>query len=94
MHFFVQDWDSLIEYKEGRKGQCWMEWSFVRWLQEWWVEYVHGMDGWMDRIGEERIGEDKNLLNISETISTSVSAAAIFSAEESWGRPPKRKDIF
>ena len=33
------------------------------------------------------------LLNMSETISTSVSAAAIFSAEESWGRPPKRKDI-
>ena len=30
---------------------------------------------------------------MSETISTSVSAAAIFSAEESWGRPPKRKDI-
>lgn len=33
------------------------------------------------------------LLNMSDTISTSVSAAAIFSAEESWGRPPKRKDI-
>lgn len=33
-------------------------------------------------------------LNMSDTISTSVSAAAIFSAEESWGRPPKRKDIF
>ena len=32
-------------------------------------------------------------LNMSETISTSVSAAAIFSAEESWGRAPKRKDI-
>ena len=32
--------------------------------------------------------------NISvETISTSVSAAAIFCSEESWGRPPKRKDI-
>lgn len=31
---------------------------------------------------------------MSDTISTSVSAAAIFSAEESWGRPPKRKDIF
>jgi hypothetical protein len=28
------------------------------------------------------------LLNISETISTSVSAAAIFSAEEGCGRPP------
>lgn len=33
------------------------------------------------------------LLNMSDTISTSVSAAAIFSAEESWGLPPKRKDI-
>ena len=33
------------------------------------------------------------LSNISEIISTSCSAAAIFSAEESWGRPPKRKDI-
>lgn len=34
-------------------------------------------------------------LNISLIISTSVSALAIFSAEESWGRPPpKRKDIF
>lgn len=32
-------------------------------------------------------------LNISDIISTSVSAAAIFSAEESCGRPPKRKDI-
>ena len=32
-------------------------------------------------------------MNMSETISTSVSAAAIFSAEESWGRPPNRKDI-
>ncbi len=31
---------------------------------------------------------------MSETISTSVSAAAIFSAEESWGvLAPKRKDI-
>ena len=30
---------------------------------------------------------------MSETISTSVSAAAIFSAEESCGRPPKRNDI-
>jgi hypothetical protein len=29
-----------------------------------------------------------------ETISISASAAAIFSAEEGWGRPwPKRKDI-
>lgn len=34
-----------------------------------------------------------HLLNMSDTISTSVSAAAIFSAEESCGRPPKRKDI-
>lgn len=32
-------------------------------------------------------------LNKSETISTSVSAAAIFCSEESWGRPPKRKDM-
>ncbi len=30
---------------------------------------------------------------MSEIISTSVSAFAIFSAEESWGLPPKRKDI-
>ena len=29
-------------------------------------------------------------VNMSDTISTSVSAAAIFSADESWGRPPKR----
>lgn len=35
-----------------------------------------------------------NLLNISDTNSTSVSAAAIFSAEDGCGRPaPKRKDI-
>ena len=34
-----------------------------------------------------------DLLNMSETISTSVNAASIFSAEESWGLPPKRKDI-
>jgi hypothetical protein len=32
-------------------------------------------------------------LNKSETISTSVSAAAIFCSEESWGRPPNRKDM-
>ena len=30
---------------------------------------------------------------MSENISTSVSAAAIFSAEESWGRELKRKDM-
>ena len=33
------------------------------------------------------------LLNISEIISTSVSAAAIFSAEDSCGFPPKRNDM-
>lgn len=33
------------------------------------------------------------LLNISEIISTSVSAAAIFSADDNWGFPPNRKDI-
>ena len=32
-------------------------------------------------------------MNISVTISTSVSAAAIFSAEDILGGPPKRKDI-
>jgi len=33
-------------------------------------------------------------LYMSETMSISASAAAIFSAEEGWGRPaPKRKDI-
>lgn len=32
-------------------------------------------------------------LSMSETISTSSSAAAIFSAEESCGRPPNRKDM-
>lgn len=32
-------------------------------------------------------------LNISVTISTSVSAAEIFSAEDILGGPPKRKDI-
>lgn len=32
-------------------------------------------------------------LYMSETISISASAAAIFSAEEGWGRPPKRKDM-
>ncbi len=48
------------------------------------------MDRWIGRRGGE--GES-NRLNMSETISTSVSAAAIFSAEESWGRLPKRKDI-
>jgi hypothetical protein len=30
---------------------------------------------------------------MSDTISISASAAAIFCSEESWGRPPKRKDI-
>ena len=32
-------------------------------------------------------------LNMSEIISTSASAAAIFSADESCGLPPKRNDI-
>lgn len=32
-------------------------------------------------------------LNMSVTISTSVSAAAIFCSEESLGAPPKRKDM-
>jgi hypothetical protein len=32
-------------------------------------------------------------LYMSETMSISASAAAIFCSEESWGRPPKRKDI-
>lgn len=32
-------------------------------------------------------------VNISDTISTSVSAAEIFSAEDILGGPPKRKDI-
>ena len=38
-------------------------------------------------------GRERYRLNISEIISTSVSAAAIFSAEDSLGGPPKRKDM-
>jgi len=34
-----------------------------------------------------------HLLNMSEIISTSVSAAAIFSVEETCGLLPKRNDI-
>ena len=42
----------------------------------------------------EWVGEGRYRLSMSETISTSVSAAASFSAEEGWGRPaPKRYDI-
>jgi hypothetical protein len=33
-------------------------------------------------------------LYMSETMSISASAAAIFCSDESWGRPPKRKDMF
>lgn len=41
------------------------------------------------------IGTGTHWLNMLETISISASAAAIFSAEEGWGRAlPKRKDIF
>jgi len=45
--------------------------------------------------GEEIVRERRAYrLYMSETISISVSAAAIFCSEESWGRPPpKRKDI-
>ncbi len=44
--------------------------------------------------GEGSLGEwARDLLNMSETISNSVSAAAIFSALESCGRPPNRKDM-
>lgn len=32
-------------------------------------------------------------LYMSETMSISASAAAIFCSDESWGRPPKRKDM-
>lgn len=43
---------------------------------------------------QERAGSGTYWLNMPETISISASAAAIFSAEEGWGRPPpKRKDI-
>lgn len=45
------------------------------------------------RVGKYVERADDHLSNISEIISTSCSAAAIFSAEESCGRPPKRKDI-
>lgn len=53
-------------------------------------------EGSLDGVWEEVGGNKKKRLyrlNISDIISTSVSAAAIFSVEESWGRPPKRKDI-
>ena len=40
------------------------------------------------------IGSERYRLSMSETISTSVSAAASFSAEDGWGRPaPKRYDM-
>lgn len=39
------------------------------------------------------MGEERYRLSMSETISTSSSAAAIFSADDSCGRPPKRKDM-
>lgn len=45
-------------------------------------------------IAKEEVDADASYrLNISETISTSVSAAAIFSAEDILGGPPKRKDM-
>lgn len=37
--------------------------------------------------------EEGYRLSMSETISTSSSAAAIFSADDSCGRPPNRKDM-
>ena len=44
--------------------------------------------------GDSNEGRGPHRLNISLIISTSVSAFAIFSAEESCGlAPPKRKDI-
>lgn len=52
--------------------------------------------GTVSGTGEGKEGTDANAsyrLNISETISTSVSAAAIFSAEDIFGGPPKRKDM-
>ena len=39
------------------------------------------------------VGSDCHLLNMSEIISTSLSAAAIFWSLESWGGLLKRKDI-
>lgn len=38
-------------------------------------------------------GVEAYRLSMSDTISTSSSAAEIFSAEESWGRPPNKKDM-
>ena len=49
--------------------------------------------GWGRREGKEEGGDFSYRLNMSDIISTSVSAFAIFSAEESWGLPPKRKDM-
>lgn len=43
----MQDWDSLIEYK-GKERSVLDGVEFCSLLQWWWVEYVHGMDGWMD----------------------------------------------
>jgi len=53
--------------------------------------YQHGWLRTCKEEGNEKMGTDR--LNMSETISTSVSAAASFSADESWGRLPKRKDM-
>lgn len=38
-------------------------------------------------------GEERYRLSMSETISTSSSAAAIFSADDSCGRPPNKNDM-
>lgn len=49
----------------------------------------------LEWLRDEGEGEGRYRLNMSETISTSVSAAAIFSAEEGCARlpPPNMKDI-
>lgn len=50
-----------------------------------------GEGAWEERAIE---GRETNLLNISVTRSISCSAAAIFSADEGWGRPSPNIDIF
>jgi hypothetical protein len=75
MHFFRQDCVNL--------GRCqWVGRGIFHALM---VLYLRST---FKETGGDAFPRKTYRLNISETISTSVSAAAIFSAEEGCGRPP------
>ena len=64
----------------------------INWIERAWIDGLAMPDSKRIAIPNPRFRATYRL-NMSEIISTSVSAAAIFSAEDILGAPPKRKDM-